>query len=179
MTTNNDVLKTIHGKAKFCYLTQPDEAFGSSVYKVTLEISKENSQEHIKIIQDIISKEVAEQHKLTPNQTTPLTRAPLPYKDDGDTISFKFHSKFKPKIWDKNQKEIGADVNIYKDSTMWISYKASGYNKSIGLGCTLYIQSVQIDNLVEGSEGANGACPFPKRETNSIEFKNAKEPISL
>ena len=47
---------------------------------------------------------------------------------------------------------------------MWVNYKASGYNKSIGLGCTLYIQGVQIDNLVQGSTGANGACPFPKRE---------------
>jgi len=54
-------------------------------------------------------------------------------------------------------------VNIYKESTMWINYKASGYNKSIGLGCTLYIQSVQIDNLVQGSTGANGQCPFPRR----------------
>ena len=163
MTTNNEVLKTIYGKAKFCYLSQPDEAFGSSVYKVTLEVPKDKSQEHTKAIQDIISYQVAEQHKLTPNQTTPLTRAPLPYKDEGDTITFKFHSKFKPKIWNKDQKEIGPEVNIFKDSTMWVNYKASGYNKSIGLGCTLYIQSVQIDNLVQGSEGANGACPFPRR----------------
>ena len=168
MTTNNDTLKTIYGTAKFSYLSQPDEAFGSSVYKVTLEVPKDKSQEHTKIIQEIISKEVAEQHKLTPNATAPLTRAPLPYKDEGETITFKFHSKFKPKVWDRNQKEIGADVNIYKDSTMWVSYKASGYNKSIGLGCTLYIQSVQIDNLVEGLEGANGACPFPKRSEELI-----------
>jgi len=160
---SNETLKTIHGKANFCYLSSQDTAFGKNDYHVTLEISKEKAQEHIKAIQGIISKEVAEQHKLTPNQTAPLTRAPEPYKDEGETITFKFHSKFKPKIWDRNQKEIGADVNIYKDSTMWVNYKASGYNKSIGLGCTLYIQSVQIDKLVEGSAGANGACPFPKR----------------
>ena len=98
------------------------------------------------------------------SKTTPLKRAPKPYKDLGDVVTFKLHSKFKPKVWDKNQKEIGEDVAIWKGSTMWINYKASGYNKSIGLGCTLYIQGVQIDNLVQGSAGANGACPFPKRE---------------
>ena len=163
MTTNNDILKIVYGTAKFSYLSQPDEAFGSSVYKVTLATSKEKAQEHIKAVEDIIKYQVAEQHKLTPDATAPLTRAPKPYKVEGDTVTFKMHSKFKPKVWDKNQKEIGADINIYKDSTMWVSYKASGYNKSIGLGCTLYIQSVQIDNLVEGSEGANGSCPFPKR----------------
>ena len=160
----SEVLKTIHGKAKFCYLTSPDEAFGSGSYKVTLETSKEKAQEHIKALQGIISKEVAEQHKLKPNQTTPLNRANLPYKDEGDVVSFKFHSKFKPKLWDKNQKEIGPDVAVWKDSTMWIDYKASGYNKSVGLGVTLYIQGVQIDNLVQGSAGSNGSCPFPKRE---------------
>ena len=165
---SNEVLKTIHGKAKFCYLTSPDEAFGSGAYKVTLEVTKADASEHIKALQGIISKEVAEQHKLKPNQTTPLTRANLPYKDDSDVVSFKFHSKFKPKLWDKNQKEIGPDVAVWKDSTMWISYKAQGYNKSVGLGVTLYIQSVQIDELVEGSTGANGSCPFPKREGATI-----------
>ena len=164
----SEVLKTIHGKAKFCYLTSPDEAFGSGSYKVTLETSKEKAQEHIKALQGIISKEVAEQHKLKPDQTTPLNRANLPYKDEGDVVSFKFHSKFKPKLWDKNQKEIGPDVAVWKDTTMWVSYKAQGYNKSVGLGVTLYIQSVQIDDLVEGSTGANGSCPFPKREGATI-----------
>lgn len=160
---SNEVLKRIYGKGKFVYLTSPDEAFGAGVYKVTLETSKEKAQEHIKAIEGIISKEVAEQHRLTPNSTAPLNRANKPYKEEGDVITFKFHSKFKPKLWDKNQKELGADVAVWKDSTMWIDYKASGYNKSVGLGATLYIQSVQIDDLVQGSEGANGSCPFPHR----------------
>ena len=160
----NEVLKRIYGKAKFCYLTSPDEAFGSASYKVTLEVTKANASEHIKALQEIISKEVAEQHKLNPSQTTPLKRANPPYVDTGELVEFKFHSKFKPKLWDRNQKEIGPDVAVWKDSTMWIDYKASGYNKSVGLGVTLYIQGVQIDNLVQGSAGSNGSCPFPKRE---------------
>jgi len=159
-----ETLKQIYGKARYSYLSSPDTEFGSSKYHVTLEIPKEKAQEHIKAIEEIISKEVAEQHKLTPNKTAPLTRSPKPYKDGGDVVLFNLHSKFKPKVWDKNQKEIGEDVAIWKGSTMWVNYKASGYNKSIGLGCTLYIQGVQIDNLVQGSTGANGACPFPKRE---------------
>ena len=161
---SNETLKTIHGTANFAFLSSPDTAFGKNDYHVTLEIPKEKAQEHIKAIEGIISKEVAEQHKLTPSKTTPIKRAPKPYKDLGDVVTFKLHSKFKPRVWDKNQKEIGEDVAIWKGSTMWINYKASGYNKSIGLGCTLYIQGVQIDNLVQGSAGDNGACPFPKRE---------------
>ena len=154
---------TIHGKANFAFLSQPDRGFGKEEYSVTLETTKEKAQEHIKAIEEIISKEVAEQHKLTPNTTSPLKRANKPYQNYGDVVAFKLHSKFKPKLWDKNQKEIGPDVAVWKDSTMWIDYKASGYNKSMGLGVTLYIQSVQIDELVQGSAGSNGSCPFPKR----------------
>ena len=158
-----ETFKQIHGKANFVYLTSPDTQFGKNDYHVTLEVSKEDAQEHIKAIEEIISKEVAEQHKLTPNATSPLNRAPKPYKDLGDKVTFKIHSKFKPKIWDRKRKELGPEVAIWKDTTMWVNYKASGYNKSIGLGCTLYIQSVQVDELVQGSDNANGACPFPER----------------
>ena len=172
---SNEILKRIYGKAKFCYLSSPDEAFGPGSYKVTLEVTKADASEHIKALQEIISKEVAEQHKLTPNQTTPLKRANLPYVEDvregpinSNVVAFKFHSKFKPKLWDRNQKEIGPDVAVWKDSTMWIDYKAQGYNKSVGLGVTLYIQGVQIDELVQGSAGGNGSCPFPKREGATV-----------
>ena len=164
---SNEILKTIYGKAKFCYLTSPGEAFGPGAYKVTLEVSKADASEHTEALQKIISKEVAEQHKLKPNQTSPLTRANLPYQDYGDVVTFKLHSKFKPKLWDKNQKELGEEVAVWKDTTMWVSYKAQGYNKSVGLGVTLYIQSVQIDELVQGTSGGNGSCPFPKREATA------------
>ncbi len=160
---SNEILKRIYGKAKFCYLSTPDEAFGSGAYKVTLEVTKADALEHIKTLQEIISKEVAEQHKLTPNQTAPLKRANLPYSEEGEDVIFKFHSKYKPKIWTKDQKELDPDIAVWKGSSLWVNYKASGYNKSVGLGITLYLQSVQIDNLIEGTEGANGACPFPKR----------------
>ena len=159
----NETLKTIYGIADYSYITTPDVGFGSNQYKVTLRVNKANASVHIKTLQEIISKEVAEQHKLTPNQTTPLKRANLPYSEEGEDVIFKFHSKYTPKIWTKDQKELGPDIAVWKGSSMWVNYKASGYNKSVGLGVTLYLQSVQIDNLIEGSEGANGACPFPKR----------------
>jgi hypothetical protein len=44
---------------------------------------------------------------------------------------------------------------------MWITYKAQGYNKSMGIGCTLYIQHGQIDELVTG--GSQNS-PYPNRD---------------
>ena len=160
---SNEINKTIYGISDFCYATSPDTAFGSNQYKVTLRVTKADASAHTKALQDIISKEVAEEHRLRPNQTAPLKRANLPYTEEGGDVIFKFHSKYKPKIWTKAQKELAENVAVWKGSSMWINYKAQGYNKSVGLGVTLYLQSVQIDNLIEGSEGANGACPFPKR----------------
>ena len=156
------MMSTIHGKANFSFLTQPDRGFGKEEYSVTLETTKEKAQEHIKAIQGVISKEIAEEHKLRPG-TQQLKRAPLPYKEKGDVVTFKIHSKFKPKIWDKDQKELAPDISVWKNSVLWANYKPQGYNKSIGIGCTLYMGDVQIDTLVEGSS-LNGECPFPNRE---------------
>ena len=158
---------TLYGKAKFCYLSEADTGFGKEEYSVTVELSIDEAREHIRAIEKIISKEIAEEHKARPG-TQQLKRAPLPYKLNGDMATFKIHSKFKPKLWSKNQKELGPDVYVWKDSTMWINYDARGYNKSIGIGCTLYMSGVQIDTLVQGTGSGNGACPFPKREKEGV-----------
>ena len=160
----SEITKTMYGKAKFCYLTTPDDAFGIGVYKVTLEVPKAEAQVHVKALQEIVSKEVAEEHKARPGQTALLKRANPPFKDEGDVVTFKFHSKFKPKLWDKNQKELGADVAVWKDSTMRIKYELSSYDQTIGVGCSLYLLSVQVVNLVKGSS-QNGKCSFPKVES--------------
>ncbi len=153
---------TIKGKADYSYLTKKDTGFGKEEYSVTLRLSKDDAKEHIKIANQIISKVIAEEHKAHPS-TKQLTRAPFPFKDDGEMVTVKIHSKFKPTIWDKNQKRLGPDVHVWKDSTMWVNYEPRGYNKSIGIGCTLYISGIQIDTLVQGSS-LNSECPFPIRE---------------
>jgi len=155
-------LNTIYGKAKYCYLTTPDDHFGKNDYSVTLELSQDKAQEHIKKIDDMIAKEVANIHKATPG-IKEVKRAPTPYKRDGDMVTLKLHSQFKPKLWARDKKELDPNVFVYKNSTLWANYKPHLYNKSIGLGVTLYLGHVQIDKLVEG-DGDGGACPFENRE---------------
>jgi len=157
MTT---VIKTIYGKAKFSYLSDGDEAFGKRKYHVVLEVSKDNAQEHIEAIKKIISNEIVEAGKLKPEQTTEFKKANSCYNDLGETVEFKLHSNFKPQMFDRKGKPLGEDVKIWKDSTMYIVYKAQGYNKSMGIGCTLYIQKGQIDQLVTGAVGGESS-PFP------------------
>mgnify|MGYP003137294616 FL=1 len=149
-----EAVRTLHGKAKWCYLSAPDTAFNKEEYKVDLEVPKVEAQEHMRAIKKIIDNTVS---------GVKLDKVRLPYKEEGDVVVFKLHSQFKPKMWTRDQKELGPEVSIWKDSTMWINYKPKGYDKSVGIGCTLYIQSGQIDELVQGTAGGNGSCPFPKR----------------
>ena len=154
-------LNTMYGEARYSYLTKPDDHFGKNDYSVTLELPKDKAQEHIKKIDDMIAKEVANIHKATPG-IKEVKRAPTPYKRDGDMVTFKLHSQYKPKLWDKNKKELDPNVFVWKGTTLWANYKLHLYNKSIGLGVTLYLGHVQIDTLVEGGPDG-GTCPFPER----------------
>ena len=174
------IIKMIHGKAKFSFLSDPDDGFGASKYHVVLEVSKAEALEHMEAIKKIISNEIVEQGKLTPNHTAKFTQAPLPFTENGDVVEFKIHSKYKPKFFDRTGKVLDDEVKIWKDSTMWITYKAQGYNKSMGLGCTLYIQSGQIDQLVTSGNSQN--CPYPNRDevekhTNSLKSLIVDDPI--
>ena len=42
--------------------------------------------------------------------------------------------------------------------------KLNGYDQTIGVGCSLYLLSVQVVDLVKGSS-QNETCPFPKVES--------------
>ena len=53
---------------------------------------------------------------------------------------------------------------------MKVRYKLNPYNLPIGVGCTLYLQDVQIVNLIKGSS-QNGASPFKKIEGMAVESK--------
>ena len=162
---------TIYGTAKFSYLSDGDEAFGKIKYHVVLEVSKENAKEHIEAIKKIISNEVVEAGKTKPNQTTEFKKANSCYNDLGETVEFKLHSNFKPKMFDRKGKPLAEDVKIWKDSTMCITYKAQGYNKSMGIGCTLYIQHGQIDQLITVAVGGE-TSPYPNRDQQEIKAQD-------
>ena len=162
---------TIYGRAKFSYLSDGDEAFGKIKYHVVLEVTKDKAQEHIEGVKKIISNEVVEAGKANPNKTTEFKKANSCYTDLGSTVEFKLHSNFKPKMFDRKGKPLAEDVKIWKDSTMWITYKAQGYNKSMGIGCTFYIQHGQIDQLVTGAVGGE-TSPYPYRDQQEIKAQD-------
>ena len=156
-----DLIKTIHGRAIFSYISEEDSQYGG--YKVVLDVTAKEAAEHIKEINKIITNEKVEEGKRNPAATAKFAEAPKPFKETADgSFEFKIGSKFKPKMYDKKGAVLSEDIKIWKDTTMWITYKAQGYNKSIGLGCKLYFTYGQIDKLVSGVDGSNS--PVPNRE---------------
>ena len=165
ITTSNEYRMTPIGVAKFCYVSEKDTQFDTNgIYHVSLELTKEEAQPEINAIKEVISKKVAEIYKAKPG-TKEIKRASLPYKEEAGKIVIKFKSKFKPKAWDKEGKELPSSTLVYKGSTMRVKYKLNAYDQSIGVGCSLYLLSFQVVNLVEGVSEAE--CPFnPVKENN-------------
>jgi hypothetical protein len=160
---DNKVRLTSFGEAQYPYLTSPDTAFNSDgIYQTKLKVNKNEAQEDIKIINDIISKEIAEEHKRKPGDTSLMKRAPLPYETDGEYIIFKFKTKFKPLLVDHNNQKIPEDKTVWGGSILRVKYKPNGYNvASTGVGCNLRLISCQITKLVEGSSMAKGFDVVP------------------
>ena len=162
---NNYKKITIYGTGRYMYLGPPDTQFDKDgIYHTTLEVPKDKAQGAIKEIDDVIGKEIAAAHKAKPNEKT-VKRASTPYTHEGAIVTFKVKSKFKPLIVDRRNKELDPKIAIWKGTTLWAEVELRGYNLTMGVGCSLCITQIQIDNLVQGT--GNGASHFPDRGEGS------------
>jgi len=162
---NNFKKITIYGTGRYMYLSSPDTKFDKDgKYHTTLEVPKDKAQEAIKEIDDVIGLGIAAAHKARPNEKT-VKRASTPYTNEGAIVTFKVKSKFKPLIVDRRNKELDPKIAIWKGTTMWAEVELRGYNLTVGVGCSLCITQIQIDNLVQGT--GNGVSHFPDRGEGS------------
>ena len=90
-----------------------------------------------------------------------LASAKLPYKvnEDDDSVTFNFKSKTLPKFFDSKGLPITnpTDLNIGGGSTLKIAAAAKAYNAGGATGVTMYLNAVQIIDLVEYSSNPFGA----------------------
>lgn len=170
------------GEAQYAYLTQPDTQFNpNGTYRVKLQLTKEDGQDIIKAVNDVIAKKIAEAVKTTPGNQ--VKRAPLPYKflDDGNVeFSFKCNASGinaktrqpftqKPELKDKFDKPFPEGKQIWSGSKIKVAYSAFGYNQpGIGVGCTLRLKAVQVIELVEGSGVSFGSVEKSDYEVNGL-----------
>tara|TARA_R100001594_G_scaffold137429_1_gene180488 strand:- start:193 stop:717 length:525 start_codon:yes stop_codon:yes gene_type:complete len=165
------------GIAKYSYVSEPDKQFDSEgSYHVSLVFTKEEAQSEIKAINDVIAKKIADIYKAKP-QTKNIRRAPLPFKEEEGKIVMKFKSKYKPKGFDKFKKPLPTETIVYKNSTMRVRYKLNPYDQSIGVGCSLYIVSFQVNNLVEGQSEVE--CPFDQLTDQNVSRLPGPKSVTL
>ena len=66
-------------EAQYPHLNKPDTEFSAEgIYQVKLKVTKEEAQEDIKIIEDVIKEQIVLEGKKQPNKTDQYQRAPLP-----------------------------------------------------------------------------------------------------
>ena len=140
------------GSAGYPKLLKPDTKFkAEGEYSTSLTMDKKTAKPLMDQIEEAYTEEFG---------AKALPKANFPYKEDEEgNITFKFKSKQKPKLFDSKGSPIKVvdDLNIGSGSTMKVSGAISCRAVSGKNYATLYMNAVQIIDLVEYSGSPFGA----------------------
>lgn len=124
----------------FSHVVYPDDKFGKNVFSLTVRVDPSNA-EHVDFIETLIK--VAESEL--------GAGAKIPVSDDKDRETkkptgnklVKFHSKFPPKIFGVDNKNVELEEEIPYGTPIRVAYRTSAYD-GFGGGITLYLEGVRI-----------------------------------
>jgi len=131
------------GTAEWPWLCNPDTRYDSDgVYKTNLMVSKDDAK-------DIMSK--AKQIFIEEFGDKSVSKAKWPFEVDEQSggVRLKAKSAKKPVLYDAKGQVIKEDLNIGNGSALKISGTMSTYNAGGNTGVTMYINAVQVIDLVE------------------------------
>ena len=83
-------------------------------------------------------------------------------KETGNIV-FRFKTKNKPALFDSDGKPLH-NINVFGGSQIKVSATAAPYSAAGNNGITLYLNAVQIIELVSGSGGDSGGFGFTAEE---------------
>lgn len=138
------------GTAQYPWLTKPDTKFSEEgSYKVSLAIPEADAKALAKACQDAF---------IAAYGQSKMSKAHMPFKkDENGNLVFNFKSKMKPRLYDAAGKPIKEDVSVGGGSVIKVSGAFGPYNKGANTGVALYLNAVQIIELVEFSSSPFGA----------------------
>ena len=141
---------TPRGVAMYPWLNKPDTKFDADgVYKMSLRVSAEDAGK----LQDTITKTFTDEFG-----AKKLAKANFPFKpaldDDGNEtgeVVFSFKSKMQPKLYDAKGGLIKnpGDLKVGGGTIAKVNCAMAPYDKGINTGVVLYLNGVQIIELVE------------------------------
>ena len=143
------------GIARFPWLTKADTKFNpDGIYKTDLLLSSEDAKAIATELKDLFKKH------------HPKAKGKFPWaKDVGEdgketgNIIFKFKTKNKPALFDAKGKPI-QNTNVYGGSQIKVSATAAPYSAAGNVGITLYLNAVQVIELVTGDSGGQQSFGF-------------------
>lgn len=152
------------GTAAYAWLTKADTKFNpEGTFKTSLVVPKKDAEPFMAQIKEAFVEEQG---------TKKLAKANLSYEENEDgTVTFKFKSKQKPKLFDSKGKPITGDVSVGNGSKIKVAGGFGPYDKGANAGVALYLNSVQIIDLVEWT----GSSAFGEEEGSFVATK-ASEP---
>lgn len=139
---------TPKGTAAYPWLTKADTKFSAEgVFKTGLVLDTSAA----KGFQDEIKAAFVEEFG-----QSKLAKAHLPWKEEDGKVTFNFKSKMKPRLFDSKGKAITDDPAVSGGSVIKVSGAFGPYNKGANMGVALYLNAVQIIELVEYSNSPFG-----------------------
>ena len=133
------------GTAMWAWFTVPDTQFDAEgKYKTELLMSEADAGPLMKQCKEIFIEEHGEKS---------VNKAKWPFKTDKEqgTVSFRIKSTKKPTLFDGEGKVINEAVNVGNGSTIKVAGSAATYSAGGNIGVTMYLDAVQIIDLIEYS----------------------------
>jgi hypothetical protein len=141
--------------AMFPFLTKASTKFSKEgVYKITLVLDP--SQPEHKSFLTCLRGHLEEGQKALKDKKAKNTpwKKHLRKEDNSDTGKFEvtFKSQYPPRLFDAIGNKVTGDLNVGNDSIVKVAYKFAPY-EGFGGGIAMYLQAVQIIELVEWAGG--------------------------
>jgi hypothetical protein len=152
-------LVTPKGVAKYPWLTKADTKFNpDGVYKTDLLLSSEDAKPLAAQIKEFYGK-----HFQSKKGKMPYFKETDDNEKETGNIIFRFKTKNKPALFDSDGKPM-QNVNVFGGSQVKVSATAAPYNAAGNNGITLYLNAVQIIELVTGGGGDSDGFGFKAEE---------------
>lgn len=142
---------TPKGTAQWPWLINPDTKFDDQgKYKTDILFSKNDAKDLMAKCKELFTDEFGEKG---------LKSAKWPFTVDEETggVRFRAKSSNKPALFDSQGQVIKNDLNVGTGSTIKVAGVLSTYSAGGNTGVTMYLNAVQVIDLVEFGSNAFGA----------------------
>ena len=143
------------GTLSWPWIAKPDTRYNAEgVFKTSMVLSEDAAKPLMAMCEEVYVAEYG---------AAKLKKANMPWDEEADAngnptgnIVFKFKSKRQPKLYDSKGKVIAKVLKVASGTTAKIATALNPYSTGINTGVSLYLNDIQILELVEFGGGAGG-----------------------